>query len=111
MENICKTKAVVFAITAVFIAIAAAPAISSTSITNEDEQPFLGTLSNNQPVLSPEEHALRQREAYKPFEMGRGWYWKPPYPNYAPNTPGGMPDFDQKQDAWKAIGPGANSLL
>jgi len=26
-----------------------------------------------------------------------GWYWKPPYPDYAPN---GMPDIDQKQDAW-----------
>jgi hypothetical protein len=25
------------------------------------------------------------------------WYKKPPYPNYAPS---GMPDFDQKQDAW-----------
>jgi hypothetical protein len=26
-----------------------------------------------------------------------GWYWKPPYPDYAPN---GMPDIDQKQDNW-----------
>jgi hypothetical protein len=26
-----------------------------------------------------------------------GWYWKPPYPDYAPN---GMPDIDQKQDMW-----------
>jgi hypothetical protein len=25
------------------------------------------------------------------------WYKKPPYPDYAPS---GMPDFDQKQDAW-----------
>jgi hypothetical protein len=26
-----------------------------------------------------------------------GWYWKPPYEDYAPN---GMPDIDQKQDMW-----------
>ena len=26
-----------------------------------------------------------------------GWYWKPPYEDYAPS---GMPDFDQKQDNW-----------
>jgi hypothetical protein len=26
-----------------------------------------------------------------------GWYFKPPYPDYAPN---GMPDIDQKQDNW-----------
>jgi hypothetical protein len=26
-----------------------------------------------------------------------GWYWKPGYPDYAPN---GMPDIDQKQDMW-----------
>jgi hypothetical protein len=26
-----------------------------------------------------------------------GWYWKPSYPDYAPN---GMPDIDQKQNMW-----------
>ncbi len=26
-----------------------------------------------------------------------GWYWKDPYPDYAPN---GMPDIDQRQDTW-----------
>jgi len=32
-----------------------------------------------------------------------GWYWKPPYEDYAPN---GMPDIDQKQDNWvKQVGP------
>lgn len=46
-----------------------------------------------------------------PKEMARGWYWKPPYPNYAPHTPGGMPDFDQKQDAWKKITAGPNGVL
>ena len=34
-----------------------------------------------------------------------GWYYKPPYPNYAPS---GMPDFDQNQDKWRAYcGPTA----
>jgi hypothetical protein len=28
-----------------------------------------------------------------------GWYYLPTYPNYAPQ---GLPDFDQKQDNWKA---------
>lgn len=37
-----------------------------------------------------------------------GWYYKPGYPNYAPS---GMPDFDQKQDAWKAIEPGPNGVI
>ena len=32
-----------------------------------------------------------------------GWYWKPPYPDYAPS---GMPDFDQKQDNWTKLGTG-----
>jgi hypothetical protein len=31
------------------------------------------------------------------------WYWKPPYPDYAPS---GMPDVDQKQDNWKKLGTG-----
>ncbi len=37
-----------------------------------------------------------------------GWYYKPPFPNYAPS---GMPDFDQKQDAWKVIEPGPNGVI
>lgn len=35
------------------------------------------------------------------------WYFKPPYPNYAPS---GMPDFDQKQDKWQAINAGPNGI-
>ena len=31
---------------------------------------------------------------------GGGWYFLPAYPNYAPQ---GLPDFDQKQDNWKAM--------
>jgi uncharacterized repeat protein (TIGR01451 family) len=39
-----------------------------------------------------------------------GWYWKSPYPNYAPHIPGGMPDFDSKQDNWKAIKAGPDGV-
>ena len=46
-----------------------------------------------------------------PATTASAWYWKPPYPNYAPHTPGGMPDFDQKQDAWKKIDPGPNGII
>lgn len=37
-----------------------------------------------------------------------GWYWKPSYPNYAPQ---GLPDFDQMQDRWKKISPGPNGII
>jgi hypothetical protein len=30
-------------------------------------------------------------------EWWNGWYFKDPYPDYAPS---GVPDFDQKQDGW-----------
>ncbi len=43
--------------------------------------------------------------------MTAGWYWKPPYPNYAPTEPGGMPDFDMKQDNWMSIYPGLNGVI
>jgi hypothetical protein len=36
-----------------------------------------------------------------------GWYWKPPYPDYAPN---GMPDIDQKQDNWVKLPQGHYSF-
>jgi hypothetical protein len=36
-----------------------------------------------------------------------GWYWKPPYPDYAPN---GMPDIDQKQDNWVKLPQGRFSF-
>ena len=38
----------------------------------------------------------------------RGWYWKPSYPNYAPQ---GLPDFNQQQDRWKKISPGPNGVI
>ena len=40
--------------------------------------------------------------------QSRGWYWKPSYPNYAPQ---GIPDFDQQQSRWKKIGPGPNGVI
>ena len=43
-----------------------------------------------------------------PVAENRGWYWKPGYPNYAPQ---GLPDFDQQQDKWKKIGPGPNGTI
>ncbi len=92
-RNTLKKKAVVFAIASVFILIALAPAISSTDNTNGNNQPNI--LRNNQPILSPEEIELKQRELYRSVDLVTGWYWKPSYPNYAPS---GMPDFDQKQD-------------
>jgi hypothetical protein len=38
----------------------------------------------------------------------RDWYYKPAYPNYAPQ---GLPDFDQQQDRWKKISPGPNGTI
>ena len=38
----------------------------------------------------------------------RGWYWKPSYPNYAPQ---GLPDFNQQQDRWKKISSGPNGVI
>ncbi len=46
-----------------------------------------------------------------PAATTSAWYWKSPYPNYAPHTPGGMPDFDQKQDTWKKITAGPNGII
>ena len=40
--------------------------------------------------------------------QGKGWYWKPSYPNYAPQ---GLPDFSQQQDQWKKIAPGPNAVI
>ncbi|MFW6120155.1 MAG: hypothetical protein ACOC80_04570 [Petrotogales bacterium] len=115
MKNKNIEKAVVFTISAVFIMVACTPAITSTDTsvieTEEDNQSNKHIQANIQPVLSPEEHALIQKQAYRSIPLDRGWYWKPPYDNYAPHTPGGMPDFDQKQDQWKAIGPGPNGVI
>jgi len=105
-----KRKAGVFAIVAVLIVITLAPTISSMSNTINNDKP-IDIIRNNQPILSPGEIELKQKELYKNVDLERGWYWKPPYPNYAPNQPGGMPDFDQKQDQWKTIEPGPNGVI
>jgi len=105
-RNTLKKKAVVFAIVSVFILIALAPAISSTDNTNDNNQPNI--LRKTQPILSPEEIELKQKELYRSVDLARGWYWKPAYPNYAPN---GVPDFDQQQDTWKTIEPGLNGVI
>lgn len=111
-------KAVVFSVIAVLITVAVAPAIGSSILgTNEiknkgkNDQPMVDILSNNQPVLSPKEITKIQKETYAEQALDKGWYWKPPYPNYAPHTSGGMPDFDQKQDQWKTIEPGPNGVI
>jgi hypothetical protein len=103
-------KAVVFLIISGFIAVAFTSSISSENDTSTTYKPT-DVLRNNQPVLSSEDILLKQKELYRTIDLERGWYWKPPYPNYAPHTPGGMPDFDQKQDQWKTIEPGPNGVI
>jgi len=97
-------KAVVISITTMFIIVALASTINSENTINY-------SLRNNQPILSQQEVEKIQKELYKSVDLERGWYWKSPYPNYAPHTPGGMPDFDQKQDQWKTIEPGPNGII
>ncbi|MBN1859912.1 MAG: hypothetical protein JW840_00465, partial [Candidatus Thermoplasmatota archaeon] len=103
-------KAVVFLIASVFLTVALTPlnsvAQTTTIIENSNE-----ILRNNQPIISQQEIDTIQQELYRTVDLTRGWYWKSPYPNYAPHTPGGMPDFDQKQDQWKTIEPGPNGVI
>ncbi len=53
---------------------------------------FLSTFSVS--VMSSDSNKKSSETA-----SGDGWYFLPAYPNYAPQ---GLPDFDQKQDNWKA---------
>jgi hypothetical protein len=103
-------KAGVLTVMSLFIVVAFAPTITSQNNTNNNTIK-IDIIKNNQPILSLEEIQQTQRELYRNVELGRGWYWKPSYPNYAPNQPGGMPDFDQKQDQWKTIEPGPNGII
>jgi hypothetical protein len=100
-------KAGVLTITSLFLIIAVVPIGSAENVTNDNNGP-VNVLKNNQPVLTAGQIQQRQSEVYKKEEMGRGWYWKPAYPNYAPS---GMPDFDQKQDQWKTIEAGPNGII
>ncbi len=42
------------------------------------------------------------------IQTNRGWYYKPGYPNYAPQ---GVPDFDQQQNNWQKITAGPNGTI
>ncbi|MCK5261101.1 MAG: hypothetical protein KAJ44_02890 [Thermoplasmatales archaeon] len=91
MQNKYIKKVVAFSIVVILLMIAMVPAFGSVIVktTNDGIE-----ISNDLTKVSTD----------------RGWYWKPPYPNYAPHTPGGMPDFDQKQDRWKSISDGGNGI-
>jgi PKD domain len=90
-KNILRTqKAVVLTIAIVFLTIAFSPAIPSLQ-SNLSSIKATMTIPHENDVVG-----------------NRGWYWKPAYPNYAPN---GIPDFDQQQDTWKTIEPGPNGVI
>jgi len=118
MQNKKVKKAVLFFVVLGLLSIAFAPTINSLSQERENQneittpyQPLFHNERNVQQVLSEEEYNNMQEEAYIKRDVTRDWYWKEPYPNYAPHSPGGMPDFDQKQDQWKAIEPGPNGVI
>ena len=92
MKNKCIKKAIIFSIVAILIMIALVPAFNSAIVKTINDE----IKKSNGLIKGPTD---------------RGWYWKPSYPNYAPHTPGGMPDFDQKQDRWKKISPGSNGVI
>lgn len=60
--------------------------------------------------LTTEVYSFQERVSNSKLSLARGWYWKEPYPNYAPNLPSGMPDFDQKQGKWQSISDGGNGI-
>ena len=117
MTSIWKKKAVVLVIVTFFITVASAPAISSITIADDlnkkinPQDQLQNNFANYMPVIPQQQYIQIQQELQKTSPLSRGWYWKPPYPNYAPHTPGGMPDFDQKQDQWQTIYPGPNGII
>jgi hypothetical protein len=90
MRNLYLKKAVVLTLVTIFLTTAFSPAIPSLQNTS---------LPPGFTVTKSQDHNGAN---------DRGWYWKPTYPNYAPS---GVPDFDQQQDAWKAIEPGPNGVI
>lgn len=102
-----KRKAGVFTIVVVFILLSFIPTMSTQTVPTIDERQ-LDNLRNNQPILPSEQIQQIQETLKRDLSMTIGWYWKPSYPNYAP---AGMPDFDQKQDTWKAIEPGPDGTI
>jgi hypothetical protein len=106
-KNLLKIqKAGVLLIIAAFLTVAFVPSSTSTITTGTNDQS--NNYRNTQPVSSSEKIALTQNELYRSMDQGRDWYWKASYPNYAPS---GMPDFDEKQDQWKAIEPGPDGII
>jgi len=111
MRSIRKTtilkEAAVLIIVSGFIIAAFAPTLQSEgTATSNDRQKDV--LRNNQLALSPGDIVLIQKASYQSVNTERSWYWKSSYPNYAPS---GMPDFDEKQDQWKAIEPGPDGII
>ncbi|UCD13178.1 MAG: hypothetical protein JSW60_06360, partial [Thermoplasmatales archaeon] len=84
-KNYAK-KIIVFSIISILIMVASAPVFNSAIVkTTSDKNETFNDLAA--------------------FSTDNGWYWKDPYPNYAPS---GMPDFSQKQKQWKSIVDGGN---
>ena len=75
---------------------------------DSDDQSATWVDENYIPMLIEEEYEKKRLESYQEIKDTRGWYWKSPYPNYAPS---GMPDFSQLQDQWKTIRDGPNNIL
>ncbi len=73
-----------------------------------DDQSTTWIDENYIPQLIKEEYEKKRLESHQEIKDTRGWYWKSPYPNYAPS---GMPDFSQQQDQWKTIRAGSNGYL
>jgi len=50
-------------------------------------------------------------ETKNKYSSEMGWYWLESYSNYAPHSPGGVPDFNQHQNEWKTIFAGENKVI
>ena len=113
-KKILGILVVTLLITTVVLPVTGTMNIGNTKIVGgavgSDDQLATWINANYMPVLTDEEYE-KLREAYKELPGSLDWYWKPPYSNYAPHIPGGMPDFDQQQEQWKTIFPGLNGVL
>ncbi len=88
MQDKYIKKTVVFSIVSILIMVASIPAFNSAIVkTTNGEIEICNGLTE--------------------VSTDRSWYWKEPYPNYAPS---GMPDFDQNQNRWKSISDGGNGI-
>jgi len=83
---------------------------NKSNCTDNDVYTLINIPFINRFDLSSKKYETIQKNAYKDISLNRGWYWMAPYPNYAPHTPGGMPDFSLKQNNWKAIFDGGNGI-